>query len=163
MQPIRGRGRGRGRVDRRGRGGDGERGHGRDGEGGRGTPEPTLPISIPPHTYPSPKIFIPPHIDTSPSIPLDTYTSLPYPVSTKSASIAVDITFSSHHLSSPTSLTLYQSLVHFQPGDLVLHVYVKYFIHQLPRLPRLQQLHLRLHGTLLINKLYILGVVFREI
>ena len=37
MQPIRGRG--RGRVD--------QRGHGRDGEGGRGTPEPTLPTSIP--------------------------------------------------------------------------------------------------------------------
>ena len=42
MQPIRGkgRGRGRGRVD--------HRGHGRDGESGRGTPEPTLPTSIPP-------------------------------------------------------------------------------------------------------------------
>ena len=168
MQPIRGRGRGKGRVDRRGRDGDGERGHGRDGEGGRGTPEPTLPTSIPPHTYLSLEIFIPPHIDTSPSIPLDTYTSLPYPVSTKSASIAVDITFtfSSHPLSSPTSLTLYQSCVYFQLGDLVLHVYVKYFIHQLLRLPRLHQhhqLHLRLHETLLINKLYILGVVLREI
>ena len=46
MQPIRGRG--RGRVDRRGRGRDGGQGHGRDGEGGRGTPEPTLPTSIPP-------------------------------------------------------------------------------------------------------------------
>ena len=46
MQPIRGRG--RGRVDRRGRGRDGGCGGGRDGEGGRGTPEPTLPTSIPP-------------------------------------------------------------------------------------------------------------------
>ena len=64
MQPIRGRG--RGRVDRRGRGQDGGRGHGRDGEGGHGTPEPTLPTSIPPHTYPSPKIFIPPQTYTSP-------------------------------------------------------------------------------------------------
>ena len=104
MQPIRGRGRGRGRVDCRGYGGDGGRGHGRDGEGGRGTPKPTLPTSIPPppHIYPSPEIFIPPHIDTSPSIPPDTYISLPYPVSLEPASIAVDITFSFHPLSSPT-------------------------------------------------------------
>ena len=51
MQPIRGRG--RERVDRRGDGRDGGRGHGQDGEGGRGTLEPTLPTSIPPHTYPS--------------------------------------------------------------------------------------------------------------
>ena len=43
MQPIRGRG----RVDRRGRSRDDGRVHGRDGEGGRGTPEPTLPTSIP--------------------------------------------------------------------------------------------------------------------
>ena len=59
MQPIRGKGRGRGRVDRRGHGRDGGRGHGQDGEGSRGTPEPTLPTSMPPHTYPSPEIFIP--------------------------------------------------------------------------------------------------------
>ena len=58
MQPIRGRG--RGRVDQRGHGRDGGRGHGRDGEGGHGTPEPTLPTSIPTHTYPSPEIFTPP-------------------------------------------------------------------------------------------------------
>ena len=110
MQLIQGRGRGRGRVDRRGRGGDSGRGHGRDGEGGRGTPEPTLPTSIPPppppppppNTYPSPENFIPPHTKTSPSIPPDTYTSLPYPVLLESASIAVDVTFSSHPLSSPT-------------------------------------------------------------
>ena len=95
MQPIRGRGRGRGRVDRRGCGRDGG-GHGRDGEGSHGAPEPTLPTSIPPHTYPSPEIFIPPHTDTSPSIPLHTYTSLPYPVLPEPASIAIDITFSSH-------------------------------------------------------------------
>ena len=49
MQPIRGRG--RGRVDQRDRGRDGGRGHGRDSEGGRGTPEPTLPTSIPPLPY----------------------------------------------------------------------------------------------------------------
>ena len=55
MQPIRGRG--RGRVDRRGRGRDGRRGHGRDGESGRGTPEPTLPTSIPPP--PPPGLYLP--------------------------------------------------------------------------------------------------------
>ena len=92
----------RGRVDRRGHGRDGGRGRGRDGEGGRGTPEPTLPTSIPPHTYPSPEIFIPSQTYTSPSIPLDTYTSLPYPMSQEPASIAVNITLSSHPLSSPT-------------------------------------------------------------
>ena len=46
--------------------------------------------------------FYTPHTDTSPSIPPNTYSSLPYPVSPKPASIAVDITFSSHPLSSPT-------------------------------------------------------------
>ena len=92
MQPIQGRG--RGRFDRRG--------HGRDGEGGRGTPEPTLSTSIPPRTYPSPKIFIPPQTYTSPSTPPNTYTSLSYPVSPKPTSIVVDITLSSHLLSSPT-------------------------------------------------------------
>ena len=112
MQPIRGRGRGRGRVDHPGRGRDGRQGHGRDGEGSSGTPKPTLPTSIPPHTYPSPEIFIPPHTDTSPSIlshtytspsiPPNTYTSLPYPMSLEPASIAIDITFSSHRLSSLT-------------------------------------------------------------
>ena len=100
MQPIRGRG--RGRVDRRGRGRDGDRAHGRDGEGGHGTPEPTLPTSLPPHTYPSPEIFIPPQTYTSPSIPPNTYTSLPYPVLPEPTSIASDITLSSHPLSSPT-------------------------------------------------------------
>ena len=45
MQPIGGRGRGR---DKRGCGRDGGRGRGRDGEGGHGTPELTLPTSIPP-------------------------------------------------------------------------------------------------------------------
>ena len=64
-----------------------------------------MPTSIPPpppHTYPSPEIFIPPHTDTSPSIPLDAYTSLSYLVSPEPASIAIDITCSSHPLSSPT-------------------------------------------------------------
>ena len=102
MQLIRGRGRGRGRE--RGRGRVDRGGHGRDGEGGHSTPKPTptLPTSIPPHTYPSPEIFIPPHTNTSPSIPPDTYTSLTYLVSPKLATIAVDITFSSPPLSSLT-------------------------------------------------------------
>ena len=71
MQPIRGRGRGRGRggVDRRGSAGDGGPGHGANSDSGIGTLEPTLPTSIPSHTYPSPEMFIPPHTCTSPSIP----------------------------------------------------------------------------------------------
>ena len=149
MQPIRGRG--RGRVDRRGRGRDSGRGHGRDGEGGRGTPEPTLLTSIPPHTYSSPEIFIPPQTYTSPSIPSDTYTSLPYPVSPEPASIVVDITFSSHPLSSHTLPPIGETIV-----DLVSELgalparqpraprYVKYFIHQLPWFPWLHQFP-RLH------------------
>ena len=92
MQPIRSRG--RERVKRRG--------HGRDGEGGLGTLDSTLPTSIPPHTYPLPEVFIPSQTYTSPSIPPDTYTSLPYPMSSELASIAVDITLSFHPLSSPT-------------------------------------------------------------
>ena len=85
MQPIRDRGRGKGRVDRQGRGRDGGRDRGQDGEGGRGTPEPTLPplsptpifapdTSIRFHTYPSPDTFIHPHTYTSPSIAPHTYT-----------------------------------------------------------------------------------------
>ena len=123
MQPIRGRGRGRerGGADCRGRAQDGGSGHGPDSDNGLGTLEPTLPTSIPSYTYPSPKMFIPPHtctspsklthIDTSPSLPPHytspsilphTYTSVPYPVSTEPASIAVDITLSSHPLPSHT-------------------------------------------------------------
>ena len=124
MQPIRGRGRGRerGGVDRLGRARDGGSGHGPDSDSGLGTLEPTLPTSIPFYTYPSPEMFIPPntctspsiptHIDTSPSLPphtntspsilSHTYTSVPYPVSTEPASIAVDITLSSHPLPSHT-------------------------------------------------------------
>ena len=98
MQPIRGRG----RVDQRGRGRDSGQGLGRDGGGDRGIPEPTLPHLIPPHTYLSPDIFRPPQTYISPSIPPDTYTSLPYPVSSEPASIAVDIALSSYSLSSST-------------------------------------------------------------
>ena len=71
MQPVRGRGRGRGGggVDRRGRARDGGAGHCPDSESGLGTPEPTMPTSIPSYTYHSPEPFIPPHTYTSPSIP----------------------------------------------------------------------------------------------
>ena len=123
MQPVRGRGigRGRGGVDRRGRDRDGGSSHGPDSESGLGTPELTMPTSIPSYTYHSPEPFIPrrtytspsipTHIDTSPSLPAhytspsilpQTYTSLPYPVSTEPASIALDIPLSSHHLPSHT-------------------------------------------------------------
>ena len=198
MQPIRGRG--RGRVDHRGRGRDGGPGHGPDSDSGLGTLEPTLPTSIPSHTYPSPEMFItprtytspsiPPYIDTSPSlpphtytspsillntytspsIPPHTYTSVPYPVSPETASILVDITLSSHPLPShtlppidDTILDLLPEWVNFQLGDLVLDVYIDYFIHQLPWLHQLLQICLKLHGTLLPNRLYILGAVVREI
>ena len=77
-----------------------------------------MPTLIPSYTYPSPEMFIPPntctspsiptHIDTSPSLPPHTYTSpsilphtytsISYPVSKELASVAVDITFSSHPL-----------------------------------------------------------------
>ena len=142
------------------------RGHGRDGEGGHGTPESTLPTSITPPPPPPP----PPKLTHHPRFlylhklthhlpyPPNTYTSLPYPVLPEPTSIAVNISLSSHPLSSPTlppigdiSLTLYRSWVHFQLSDLVLHVYVEYFIHKLPRLSQHHQLCLRLHGTLYIN------------
>ena len=83
MQPIRGRGRRRGRVDRRGRGRDGGQGHGRDGESGRGTPEPTLPTLIPPILTPYPR-FLYPHTLTH---------HLPYPQTL------------THHLPYPQTLT----------------------------------------------------------
>ena len=66
MRPIQGRGRGRGRVDRRCCGRDGGPGNGPDGDNGIGTLEPPLPTLIPYHTYPSPEMFIPPHTYTSP-------------------------------------------------------------------------------------------------
>ena len=58
-------------------------------------------------------IFLYPHTDTSPSILLDTYTSLPYPVSLEPASIAVDITFSSHPLSSPALPPIGDTILNF--------------------------------------------------
>ena len=75
MQPIRGRGRGRERVDRRGRSRDGGRGHGQDGESGRGTPEPTLPTSITPPPPPPPPPILTPHLPYPHTL---TY-HLPYP------------------------------------------------------------------------------------
>ena len=121
MQPVRGRGRGRGGVDRRGRARDGGTGHCPDSESGLGTPEPTMPTSIPSYSYDSPEPFIPPHTYTSPSIPTHidasptppahyaspsilplTYMYVPYPVSTELPSIALDIPLSSQHLPSHT-------------------------------------------------------------
>ena len=108
---------------------------------------PYLPItryshtSILLHTYPSPDTFIPPQTYTSPSLPPDTYASLPYVVSLEPASMAVDITLSSHPLSSPTLSPIDETMVDLvsKLGTLLArrHVYVKYFIHQLPRLHRL--------------------------
>ena len=143
MYPIRGRGRGREKEkdDRRGRGLDGGRGHGRDGEGGRGTPDPKLPTSIPPHAYPSPEIFRPPQTYTSPSIPPDTYISLPYPVSLEPASIPVDITLSSHSVSSPTLPPI---------GDTILDLASELgaFLARQPRAPRIRRiLHLSAPST----------------
>ena len=136
MQPIRGRGRGRerGGVDCRGRSRDGGSGHGPDSNSGLGTLEPTLPTSIPSYTYPSPEMFIPPHTCTSPSIPTHidtspslppyytspsilpyTYTSVPYPVSTEPASIAIDITLSSHPLPSHTLLPMDDTILDLLP------------------------------------------------
>ena len=71
----------------------------------------------PPPTYPSPEILIPPQTYTSPSIPPDTYTYLPYPVSSEPTSIAIDITLSSHPLSSPTLPPIDDTIV-----DLVLEL-----------------------------------------
>ena len=71
-----------------------------------------MPTLIPPHIYPSPEIFIPPQTYTSPSIPPNTYTSLPYPVSPKPASIAIDIILSSHPLSSLTLPPIGDTIVH---------------------------------------------------
>ena len=108
MQPIRGRG--RGRVDRRGRGRDGGRGHGPYSKSGSGTLQPTLPTSIPPPNLPSHLKCLYPHTLTHHLPYSHTLTHhLPYPhtlthlyLSPKPASIAVDITFSSHLLLSPT-------------------------------------------------------------
>ena len=132
----------------------------------------------PPHTYPSPEIFIPPHTDTSPSIPPhtytspfippDTYTFLPYSLSPEPASIAIDITFSSHPLPSSTLPPIGDTILDLvsESGPLparrprapcirqVLHPSAPLApsTHQLPRLPRLHQLRLRLHEPLLPNR-----------
>ena len=191
MQPIRGRWRGRerGGVDRRGRARDGGSGHGLDSDSGLGTLKPILPTSIPSYTYPSPEMFIPPHTCTSPSIPTHidtshslpphytspsilphTYTSVPYPVSTEPASIAIDIPLSSQPLPSHTLPPMDDTILDLLPewgrlpaGDLVLDVYIDHFIHQIPRLHQLPYLRLKLHRTLLASRLFILAAVLREI
>ena len=52
---------------------------------------------------------------TSPSIPPNTYTSLPYPVSPELAFIVVDITLSSHPLSSPTLPSIGDTILYLVP------------------------------------------------
>ena len=69
-------------------------------------------LQYPPY-LPITRDFIPPQTYTSPSIPLDTYTSLPYPVSPEPTSIAVVITLSSHPLSSPTLPPIGDTIVDF--------------------------------------------------
>ena len=147
MYPIRGRGRGRGRgrVDRRGRARDGGPGHGADNDIGISTLGPTIPTSIPSHTYPLPEMFIPPHTSTSPSLPPHTYTSpsipphidtspslpphtdtspsilphtymsVPYSVSPEPASILVDITLLSHPLPSHTLPPMDDTILNLLP------------------------------------------------
>ena len=99
---------------------------------------------IPPHTCTSPSI--PTHIDTSPSLPPHytspsilphTYTSVPYQVSTEQASIAVDITLSSHPLPSHTLPPMDHTIL-----DLLLEW------GRLPaRRPRTRRLHRLLHPS----------------
>ena len=86
---------------------------------------------MPPHTDTSP--FIPSDTYTSPSIPKYTYTSLPYPLSPEPVSIAVDITFSSHPLSSPTLPPI---------GDTILDLVSELgpLLARRPRAPRIRQL-----------------------
>ena len=96
MQPIRGRGRGKRRVDHRGRG--------QDGEGGRGTPEPTLPTSIPPIFTPHPRFLYPHTLTHHLPYPHTLTHHLPYPHTL------------THHLPFPHTLTLHipypQTLTH---------------------------------------------------
>ena len=67
VQPIRGRGRGRGGVERRGRGGEGAAGHSVDSGSGTCTLDASFSTLLPSHTYPSPSTpqFVPPHIHTT--------------------------------------------------------------------------------------------------
>ena len=78
-------------------------------------PYPPHPIlthhPILPQTYLSPDTFIPPPTYTSPSIPPHTYKSLPSLVSSEPASMTVDITLSSHHLSSLTLSPIDETMV----------------------------------------------------
>ena len=93
-----------------------------------------------PHTYSSPDSFIPPQTYTSPSIPQHTCTSLPSPVSSEPASMVVDITLSSHPLSSPTLPPIDETMV-----NLVLE------LGALPaRRPRAPRVHRVLHPSSLL-------------
>ena len=122
---------------------------------------PSSDTSILPHTYPSPNTFIPPQTSTSPFILPHTYIYLLSPVSQEPASMIVDITLSSHPLSSPTLHPINETMV-----DLVSELGAlpvrrpraprirRVFHPSAPRfhqLPRLHQLYLRLHKTLQIN------------
>ena len=106
-----------------------------------------MPTLIPSYTYSSPEMFIPPdtctspsiptHIDTSPSILPHTYTSVPYPVLTKPASIVVDITLSSHPLPSHTLPPM---------DDTILNLLLEWG--RLPaRRPRTRRVHRPLHPS----------------
>ena len=97
---------------------------------------PSPDTSILPHAYTSLYIFIPPQTYTSPSISPHTYTSLLSLVSPDPASMGVDMTLSSHPLSSPTLPPINETMVDLvsklgalSASDLELHVYVEYFIH----------------------------------
>ena len=74
-------------------------------------PYPPSPPPILPQTYPSPDTFIPLPTYTSPYIPPNTYTSLPSLVSPEPTSMVVDITSSSHPLSSPTLPPIDETMV----------------------------------------------------
>ena len=68
-------------------------------------------LRYPPNSYSSLEIFIPPQTYTSPSLPPDTYTSLPYLVSPEPVLIVINITLSSHSLSSPTLSPIGETIV----------------------------------------------------
>ena len=183
MQPIRGRGRGRerGGVYHRGRARDGGSGHGPDSDSDLGTLESTLPTSIPSYTFPSPEMFIPPHTCTSPSIPTHidtspslpphytspsilphTYTSVPYPVSTEQAFIAVDIPLSSHPLPFHTLPPMDDTILDLLPewGRLSARRPRTRRVHRLlhpsaPLAPSAPSAPSQLHSTLLASRLFV--------
>ena len=98
---------------------------------------PYLPITRYFHTFPYLLITRYFYTHTEPFIPSHTYTSLPSLVSPKLASMAVDITLSSHHLSSPILSPIDETMV-----DLVLE-----FCALPARLPRTPCIHRVLHPS----------------